>query len=291
MDRARSRLARQRSASRGVELHMRSLVASCWHARCSSRAASAIRWRTAPTTSRRLPVSSAAAPSPDGVSARQSGTHRPTSAEATGSARIPAALQGRWGLTPARLHLGARRRQGAAGRQRRRTALLRIARGSAAATSRPTPTRSAAISTSPAKARAGRSSKRSNFADASWCVPKPTQRELHLCQMQLRSSLLASALAALAACQQAAASPSQNIAIDDQRRPVRPTPRSKRCRPTRAATTPSNELANGDDNPDVNDLDAINSELSEEAAMKLYYSPAPARQAPHILLHEIGLEP
>ena len=46
-----------------------------------------------------LPVSSAATPSPDG-SPPANLAQPANQAEATGSARIPAALQGRWGLTP-----------------------------------------------------------------------------------------------------------------------------------------------------------------------------------------------
>jgi hypothetical protein len=64
--------------------------------------------------------------------------------------------------------------------------------------------------------------------------------------------LLAIAAAALGACNRDKPPPEQNIVMDNE---IDANAEIETLPPDESSTIPSNQLVNGDDNPDVNDLD------------------------------------
>jgi hypothetical protein len=66
-----------------------------------------------------------------------------------------------------------------------------------------------------------------------------------------RLALLALAAAALAGCNRQQPPPEQNIVIDNE---VDANAEIETLPPDESSTIPSNQLVNGDDNPDVSDL-------------------------------------
>ena len=67
-----------------------------------------------------------------------------------------------------------------------------------------------------------------------------------------RSMVLAIAVAALAGCGQSKPPPEQNIVIDNE---IDANAVIETLPPDESSAIPSNQLVNGADNPDVNDLD------------------------------------